>query len=77
MGGRGDVAGEEGFVSEEQKRNKSFWTALEGLDNVSINSPFGDFATRRLDLKVDASWTWAGGRALTGEERVGNLGHFF
>ena len=38
---------------------------------------WGDEATRRLDMKVDASWTWAGGKALPGEEREGNFGHFF
>jgi len=28
-------------------------------------------------MKVDASWTWAGEKALPGEEREGNFGHFF
>jgi hypothetical protein len=28
-------------------------------------------------MKVDASWTWAGGRALPKEERERNYCHFF
>jgi hypothetical protein len=27
-------------------------------------------------MKVDASWTWAGEKALPGEEREGNSGYF-
>jgi len=66
------VVGEEGFVFEEQRRNE-----CPPVVPPFQNQKWGEEGTRRLDLKVDASWTWAGGRALPGEEREGNFGHFF